>query len=54
VSVDYCYRAVCGVPKNYREAIMSPEAPRWECATKEEVDLLKENDTFELKTLSEG
>lgn len=54
VSVDYCYRAVCGVPQTYREALMSPEAPGWEHAMKEEMDSLKENDTFELTTLPEG
>ena len=54
VSVDYCYRAVCGVPQTYREALISPEAPRWERAMKEEIHSLKENDTFELTILPEG
>lgn len=54
VSVDYCCRAVYGVPQTYREALMSPEAPGWEHAMKEEMDSLKENDTFELTTLPEG
>lgn len=54
VSVDYCYRAVCGVPQTYREALMSPDAPGWEHAMKEEMDSLKENDIFELTTLPEG
>ena len=54
VSVDYCYRAVCGVPQTYREALMSPEASGWERAMKEEIHSLKENDTFELTILPEG
>ena len=54
VSVDYCYRAVCGVPQTYREALMSPEALGWERAMKEEIHSLKENDTFELTILPEG
>jgi len=33
---------------------MSPEAPRWEHAMKEEMDSLKENYTFDLPTLQEG
>ena len=53
-SVDYCYRAVCGVPQTYREAQMSPEAPAWQQAMKEEMDSLKENETFELTALPEG
>lgn len=51
VGVDSCYRAVFGLPQTYREAIMSPEASRWEQAMKEEMSSLKENDTFELVTL---
>lgn len=33
---------------------MSPDAPGWEHAMKEEMDSLKENDIFELTTLPEG
>lgn len=33
---------------------MSPEAPKWECAMREELDSLKENDTFELTSLPKG
>ena len=53
-SVDYCYRAICGVPQTYKEALQSPEAPEWQQAMKEEVDSLKENDTFELTPLPVG
>ena len=54
VSVDYCCRAICGVPQTYREALLSPEATEWQRAMKEEVNSLKENDTFELTSLPVG
>lgn len=54
VNIDYCYRAVFGVPQTYREALMSPDAPEWKRAMREEMDSLKENDTFELTTLPEN
>lgn len=54
VSVDYCYRAACGIPQTYKEALMSPEAASWERAMAEEMNSLKENETFELTTLPEG
>ena len=53
-SVDYCYRAICGVPQTYKEALQSPEATEWQRAMKEEVDSLKQNDTFELTSLPVG
>lgn len=53
-TIDYCYRTVCGVPQNYSEALKSPLAPGWNCAMREEIDSLKQNDTFELTTLPEG
>lgn len=53
-SVDYCYRAVCGLPQTFREAMLSPEAPWWKRAMEEEISSLKENDTFELTTLPQG
>lgn len=33
---------------------MSPETPAWQQAMKEEMDSLKDNETFELTTLPEG
>lgn len=54
LSIDYCYRAACGIPQTYREALMSPEVSRWEQAMAEEMNSLKENETFELTTLPEG
>lgn len=53
-TIDYCYRTLCGVPQTYSEALKSPEAPGWKCAMREEIDSLKQNDTFELTTLPEG
>jgi len=52
-NVDFCYRAVCGVPQTYHEALMSPEACEWKQAMREEIKSLKENDTFELTSLPE-
>ena len=51
-SVDYCYRMV-DIPKTYQEAISSPESLKWQKAM-QEVNSLKENDTYELKVLPEG
>lgn len=51
---DYCYRVACGVPQTYREAQMSPEAPGWKRAVREELESLKESNTFELTPLPEG
>ena len=54
LSVNYCYRAVHGIPQSYCDALRSPEGPGWERAMKEELDSLKENDTFELTSLPKG
>ena len=51
VSIDYCYRAVHGIPQSYSDALRSPEGPGWDRAMKEELDSLEENDTFELTSL---
>lgn len=48
---------MCGVPQTHNEVLKSPEALRWKCAMKEEIDSLqkkKKNDAFELMTLPEG
>ena len=52
-SIDSCYR-VCGIPQTYTEAMKSPHATQWNQAMEEEMESLKENDTFELTTLPEG
>ena len=52
-STDYCYK-VYGVPQTYAEAMNSPNATEWRKAMEEEMESLKENDTFELTTLPVG
>ena len=52
-TIDYCYK-VCAFPQNYKEAIESPESLHWKNAMKEEMNSLKENNTFTLTTLPEG
>lgn len=53
-SVDYCYRLLCEIPTSFSEAIVSSESKEWEKAMNEEIQSLKENDTFTLTTLPEG
>ena len=52
-SVDYYYKT-CGDPQNFQEALNSPLSPNWKQAMRDELDSLKENDTFELVRLPEG
>ena len=52
-STDYCYK-VYGVPQTYAEAMHSPRATEQRKAMEEEMESLKENDTFELTTLPVG
>ena len=52
-SIDYCCK-VSAFPQNYKEAIKSPESEHWKNAMEEEMNSLKENDTFTLTTLPEG
>lgn len=53
-TVDYCYRAVWGVPVTFREAVTSPEAGKWQEAMNEEMKSLEDNQTFTLTRLPEG
>ncbi|KAL6461078.1 hypothetical protein MHYP_G00310440 [Metynnis hypsauchen] len=53
-SVDYCYRAVCGVPLTFKQAMASPQAGEWKRAMDEEMQSLEENQTFTLTKLPEG
>jgi len=46
-SIDYCYK-VHTLPQNYKEAIESPESEHWRNAMEEEMNSLKENNTFTL------
>lgn len=51
--IDYCYR-MYDVPQTFKEAISSPNSDAWAKAMKEEMDSLKENDTFALTRLPKG
>lgn len=46
--VDSCYRAVCDIPKTYREAIMSNRSRQWKEAMDDEVKSVEQNKTFSL------
>ena len=52
-SVDYCYR-VSNIPRNYKEAVTSDEKEQWVLAMDEELDALKESDTYESVQLPAG
>ena len=52
-SIDYCYK-ILAFPQSYKEAIESPESDYWKNAIEEEMNSLKENNTFTLTTLPEG
>ena len=42
------------VPKTYQQASSSPDSCKWQSAMEEEMQALRENDTFELTALPEG
>ena len=46
-SIDYCYR-IRDIPKTYEEAMISPEANKWQNAMSEEMTALTDNDTYQL------
>jgi len=52
-TIDYCYK-MSAFPQTYKEAIESPESEYWKAAMREEMNSLKENDTFILTTLPES
>ena len=52
-NVDYFYR-VSSFPQSYKEAISSTEYENWKKAMSEEMNSLRENETFTLTTLPEG
>ena len=53
-NVDYCYKTVLGVPASYYEALKSPEAGKWQTAMEDEMQSLKDNETFEVTQLPEN
>ena len=54
VTVDYCCRAVCGIPQTYGEAMQSDNSKEWRKAMNEEIQSLNENITFTPTTLPVG
>jgi hypothetical protein len=53
-NVDYCYRLVLDVPKTFDEAISGPDSDHWQKAMSEEMESLKDNQTFNVTTLPNG
>ena len=53
-TIDYCYRAVCGVPQTFKEARTSADSKEWVKAMDEEIQSLNENNTFTLTKLPKG
>lgn len=54
MNIDYCYRLLCNVPLTFREAVASNESKEWIDAMEDEMQSLRENDTFTLTSLPEG
>ena len=46
ITVDYCCRAVCGIPQTFGEAMGSANSKQWVKAMDEEIQSLNENNTF--------
>ena len=53
-NIDYCYRLMCNVSLTFREAVTSTNSKEWVSAMDEEMQSLRENDTFTLTSLPEG
>ena len=53
-NIDYCYRVTCNIPVSFNEAISSDKSKEWVNAMDEEMQSLKENNTFTLTNLPEG
>lgn len=54
ITVDYCCRAVCGIPQTYGGAMESANSKGWVRAMDEEIQSLNENKTFTPTTLPIG
>ena len=53
--IHHCYRAsVQEIPNTYEEAVSSPESRKWKKAMDEEMQSLKDNDSYELAYIPEG
>ncbi len=54
ITIDYCCRAVCGIPQTYGGAMGSANSKEWVKAMDEEIQSLNENKTFTPTTLPIG
>ena len=54
INIDYCYRVTCNIPVTFREAVTSDRSKEWVTAMDEEMQSLRENNTFTLNSLPEG
>lgn len=53
-TIDCPYRAVCGLTHTFKEAMESASSKQWIKAMDEEIQSLKENNTYTLSTLPKG
>ena len=54
INIDYCYRMVSNVPQTFREAVTSFDLKEWVDAMDEEMNSLRDDNTFTLTALPEG
>lgn len=52
--VDACYKAVCDIPQTFQDAIGSNKSQHWKNAMDDEMQSLKENETFKITQLPPG
>ena len=52
--VDYCYKVNSELPQCYKQAMRSADSSSWEDAMNDEMNSLKENNTFTLTPLPKG
>lgn len=53
-NINYRYRAICGVPQTFKEAVESANSKQWKKAMDEEIQSLRENNTYILTELPKG
>lgn len=53
-NIDYCYHLNSTTPRSYNEAMSSAEATKWHTAMEEEMQALRDNDTFEITQKPDG
>ena len=53
VTLDYCYKVLYDIPITYQEAVSSSESAKWQKAMDDQMNALRDNDTFELTHVPE-